>query len=436
MSTQVTLKVEPYTYYKKKDGLFPVKLQLTFKRKTTYYPLKIDGKNVSVSLADWDAINTAQPRKNNKIIKEAIEDLKSRAREAIHIITFRNQPFSLERFERQFLPGITNKGFFDYFNSYLQDLANDNRGGSQSAYNCALQALKKFRNGRDLDPIDITTGFLKDFEKYLKSEKLEVTRTGKTIVRKASTTTVGIYMRTIRLVYNYIADTLPHLKEHYPFARASNERNKYQIQAGSGSKGDALTVDELKTFIAIETMPMSPEWRAQQLWLFSFYCNGMNFHDLAHLKFSNIKSDKIVYVRHKTSRTERNQELLEVPLTDDIIKIIESVGQAKKRPTSFVFDILSDDVASSEERRIINQKLKIVNKWLKILSELHGLPPITTYWARHSYASLLKESGQSVEMIREILGHSDIKTTEAYLKKFDFGRKREANQKIMSYLKK
>ncbi len=66
----------------------------------------------------------------------------------------------------------------------------------------------------------------------------------------------------------------------------------------------------------------------------------------------------------------------------------------------------------------------------------NDLPPITTYWARHSYASLLKQSGQSVELIREMLGHSDIKTTESYLKRFDLKKKIEANEGVMGILRK
>ena len=85
---------------------------------------------------------------------------------------------------------------------------------------------------------------------------------------------------------------------------------------------------------------------------------------------------------------------------------------------------------------LVNQKIKIVNKWLKKICTANDLPLITTYWARHSYASLLKQSGQSVELIREMLGHSDIKTTESYLKRFDLSKKREANESIQTLMKK
>jgi integrase/recombinase XerD len=432
---QVTVEAFLWKYYTTKQGLHPIRIKVTHNRKTTFYPVQIDGKNVYVGKEQWASINSTQPRKENKKIKEAIEDHKSKARESIQSITFQNQTFSKDRFENQFLPGSTKKGFFDFFSDYLLDLENEDRSGSYSAYNCALQALRKFRNNRDIDPIDITPSLLKDFEKFLKSERLELTSTGKQVVRKASVTTVGIYMRTIRAVYNYTTDKLPYLREHYPFSRTANERNKYHIQAGSGSKGSALSIDELNAFSKIETIDTSADRRAKQLWLFSFFCQGMNFNDMAHLRYSNIKGDKIEYVRQKTSRTERKQELLEIPLSEEISGIISELGIQKKSNKTYVFDILSENVQKKDERKVINQKLKTVNNRLKLISRTNGLPPITTYWARHTYASLVKESGESVEMIRELLGHSDIKTTESYLKRFDLNRKKKVNEKIQMLLK-
>ena len=60
---------------------------------------------------------------------------------------------------------------------------------------------------------------------------------------------------------------------------------------------------------------------------------------------------------------------------------------------------------------------------------------LTTYWARHTYASILKQAGQPVELIRELLGHGDIRTTESYLTRFDLAKKREVNDGIFRILK-
>jgi integrase len=81
------------------------------------------------------------------------------------------------------------------------------------------------------------------------------------------------------------------------------------------------------------------------------------------------------------------------------------------------------------------QKTKIVNKWLASLCRAHELPEITTYWSRHTAASLLKESGVPVEMISELLGHSDVNVTREYLKRFSIQKESDAIEGAMSALK-
>lgn len=57
---------------------------------------------------------------------------------------------------------------------------------------------------------------------------------------------------------------------------------------------------------------------------------------------------------------------------------------------------------------------------LRILGKRLGVETnITTYVARHSFASVLKKSGVNIALISEALGHSDLATTQIYLDSFD-----------------
>lgn len=432
---QFTVEEIHWTYSKEKE-IHPVKIKITYNRKTKYYPVQVEGKNIYLSPSQYESITEKTVRKENKRIKEAIESTKSKAWDTIQGLTANKRAFTFDRFEKEFILNTSSKGFIKFFEDYLSELKREGRAGSYHTYNCALQAFKKFRNGRDIDPLDLTPDLLKEFESYLKREKPTKTARGKRIVTKAGKTTISIYMRALRAVYNYTIGKLPHLREHYPFTTHQSDRTKYKIKSGSGSKGDALNIEQLQKFQGIEVIPSSPEWRAKLIWLFSFYCNGMNFSDMARLTYADIKKDSISYIRQKTKETEGNEEALEIPLNNSIREIIIELGDTDKRPANFIFSILEKGLSPMEERKTINQKIKIVNKWLKRICEANELPPITTYWARHSYASLLKQSGQSVELIREMLGHSDIKTTESYLKRFDLAKKREANESIQSLMKK
>jgi integrase/recombinase XerD len=148
------------------------------------------------------------------------------------------------------------------------------------------------------------------------------------------------------------------------------------------------------------------------------------------LPYSDIKGDFISYTRQKTKRTETN-EILQVPLSDSLREIIIALGNSDKTHSNYVFPILtkSENDFLKIENTVL-QKIKITNKWLKSLCEDNKLPVMTTYWSRHTYASLLKNSGVAVEMIRELLGHSEIKTTEHYLKRFDIDQKRKVNEDL------
>ncbi|WP_308663612.1 tyrosine-type recombinase/integrase [uncultured Alistipes sp.] len=73
-----------------------------------------------------------------------------------------------------------------------------------------------------------------------------------------------------------------------------------------------------------------------------------------------------------------------------------------------------------------------INRELKVLGKLIGLEvPLTTYVARHTYATVLKRSGVSVALISESLGHSDLSTTQIYLDSFENAQIDEAMQHLL-----
>ncbi len=417
-------------------GEHPVKVRVTYNRTAKFYPISIDGQPIYLKESDWYDLQTLKVRKERKEMKSLIDDRVVSAKVARDRVTQNGRVFSFDRFENEFLLKTSAKGFIGFYEEYLADLLRENRVGSYHTYHCALQAFKAFRHNREIDPADVTPTLLKEFEAYLVKEKVIPRSNGKISIRKAGKTTVGIYMRSLRVVFNYITSKQPYLKELYPFAHRNNDRTKYKIKTGSGSKGEALSGEQLRKFIGADVIPSSPEWKAKQLWLFSFYCQGMNLNDMARLKYSDIRLDSIRYVRNKTKNTEGKEEIIEIPLNDTIRKIIVEIGNAEKKVDNFVFELIEPGLSPMVERKVINQRIKIINKWLKVLCRENDLPLITTYWARHTYASLLKSNGVSVEMIRELLGHSDIKTTENYLKRFDLEKKREVNEMINSIMMK
>jgi len=427
-----------WLHSKNSEGKHPVKIRVTYDRKPQYYPVQLNNENLFLTPTEWGEVNKEKVLKKYKEWEATISGAKTQANEAIKAATAHGKPFTWDRFEKEFLQQESKRGFLKIFEDHLNELLETERIGTHRAYISAFEALREFRgatkekDGRtfkivkqatDFSPVDLTPTFLKKFESYL-------------LRRELTKDSVAIYMRAIRVIMNNIISDNPTLAEFYPFARRPGERGKYVIKKGSGKKGEALTLDQLKAFIDIKTMNGLPEHEAKLFWLFSFHCQGMNFTDIAHLKYhTNIKGDVITYVRQKTRETEKEENTIEIPLTDSIRAIINELGNTDKKAGRYVFNILKKGMTIEEQHKAIQQHIKTTNKYLKKICKATGLPEITGYWARHSYANLLKQTGESVDMIREMLGHSDVKTTESYLKRFDIDKKRATNERILKVLK-
>lgn len=424
-----------WTYSKKEDGRHPIKIRVTYNRRSKFYPLLIDGKRQYATADHWKSILDKSNRRDNRKTQVAIEEIKTRAYDAYKVAISGKGNFTFERFEREFLEKTSNRGFFSFFEEYLDNLKKEERIGTYESYNGIFKAFKKFRKGKDIDPIDLTTEVLKSYEAYLQTPKPRPSKKEEKTFAFANKTTIGMHMRTIRAVYNFMLGSFPFLQEHYPFSTKGSKKDKYKIRTGSGKQGDALELEDLKKFFNTTPIESSIEWKAKLYWLFSFYCNGMNVTDIAYLKYSNIEKDHIRYVRRKTRNTEQNEECIEIPLNKSIQEILDQLSTNRKLKNDYVFDILIGMEDIMQERKLIKQKTKMINKGLKKLCESHGIPKITTYWARHTYASMLKEAGEPYELIQEMLGHADIKTTKHYLKRFDLDKKRKANHLIINQLK-
>jgi len=421
-----------WSYSANKDGLHPVKIRILYNREYKYYPVQWENKNLFLNKAEGSHIIDTDKKKlkgRNREIKEKIDSLIFAAYSAIEKITSNGRQFNFERFERNFVSESISGGFFYWYGTYLSALRAEQRVGSYNSYNNALQALKKFRNDRELNPSEITPEFLKDFERYLLKGSKE---------RSAvSQTTVGIYMRALKVIYNFIADEFPQLKEDYPFATKQNDKRRYKIGTTSSKKGDALSREDLIKFMEIQADGGTPEREAKLYWLFSYYCKGMNIRDIALLKYQNINKDDVVrYTRNKTKDTTKDARLIEFPLWDEAKEILLELGNPDRRSHCYVFPILEPGLDAFKMDAVIKQKTKTINKWLKRLCEANELPLITTYWARHTFATISKYSGKTGESIREDLGHGDLRTTEAYLRRFGLDRKKAEDDKIRAFMKK
>jgi integrase len=235
-----------------------------------------------------------------------------------------------------------------------------------------------------------------------------------------------MYLRTVRVVFNKaIKDGVASI-DQYPFGKG-----KYEIPVSQNIK-KALQIADLKKIQNYQPGSGTRKEWAKDMWLFIFMCNGINSKDMANLKYKNIDKDQITFIRTKTRNSRRKQRPIVIPLEPEIQEIIDKWGNSDRLPDNFVFPILKSGLNPEQVHDRVHDFYKDVNSEMKnIASSLNISVPVTTYVARHCYATILKQKGAPLTFISESLGHSDIRTTESYLASFDLETKREWNRKLL-----
>jgi integrase len=279
-----------------------------------------------------------------------------------------------------------------------------------------MNSLKQFKNSFGF--YDISPNFLKRYETWM--------------VNNGNTkTTVGIYTRNLRSIYNYgISKNVIKKDENYPFGK-----RKYVIPSGSNKK-KALSQDEVSLIYKYQTTANSSEDKAKDFWMFSYLCNGINFKDIALMKVKCIDGDMLRFVRAKTENSTREDEVIISCYLNEYIKsIIAKWRSGNTAKEDYLFDVLQKSDDLEEQKRKIAQFIKNTNKYMKRISMKIGIGKnVTTYYGRHSAATIMKKSGAHIEQIREALGHQSTSTTQKYLDSFDDESKKELSKTLTHFI--
>ncbi len=386
--------------WEKSDGTYPVKLRVTYLRKQKFYTVKGE----SYTSEQYKAIVNPNSKGENAKKRLAFEKIENRAKKVIESLN----EFSFLAFEDEYLATKPQKA--KTIHDYFENKANISKQQTATLYRATIRSLKEFDKYISFDKI--TPHYLRRYENWFVDtgkiqQKKDAPATG------GSYTTVGIYMRNLRAILNTaIKDGLP---IQYPFGK--KEDGKYSIPDSKNTK-KALTISDIEKLFQYQTTDRN-EFVALKYWLFSYLCNGMNMADIANLTYSDIKGDNIEFLRQKTKDTTKNKTKIKVMLLPEVKQIIEAIGN-KPQPTNYIFPIYESGQDEQERFNRLKQHIKTTNKYMKRIASKIGLSnEITTYWARHSYSTILKRSGAPIEFISEQLGHSDTKVTQNYLDGFE-----------------
>jgi integrase len=224
----------------------------------------------------------------------------------------------------------------------------------------------------------------------------------------------------LRTVFNEAIENGDASQNFYPFGQ-----NKYQPPQSAKNKR-ALDAKDLRKILNYKPEKNTWEEYAKDIWVFSLLCQGVNMKDIANLRYKNIKGSQLVFIREKTKRTKRAEQIpIVVYLGRKAKSIIKKWGNSNKDANQLVFPIYDDANTPLRNLRIVEQKTKMVTRYIrKIATALKIKEDVSFFGARHSFATVLKRQGRSTEEIQEFLGHASKKTTEVYLGSFSTEHKR------------
>ena len=266
----------------KKNGKFPVKIRIIYNRNYKDFPIGVD--------LDQNEFDKATAKNVKKEFRKVAIKLSSKIAKANKIIS--DIPiFTFKKFEDDFYGRVKDASdIFPYFDEYISILNNEGRIKTAESYMTAKNSINRFR--KKMGFFDITPYFLNTYQSY----QLE---------RGISETTIGIYMRTLRSVFNY-AISLGVIKkdENYPFGK-----RKYIIPAGRNIK-KAFNMEDVSKIYNYHSITGTPEDKARDFWILSYLCNGINFKDICQLKNKNIDGAMLRFVRAKTKNTTRGNQIL------------------------------------------------------------------------------------------------------------------------------
>lgn len=284
--------------------------------------------------------------------------------------------------------------------------------GTAHVYRSSLNAIITYCGGEDFTFNEITPEWLKGFEIHLRK-------------RKCSWNTVSTYMRILRAVYNRAVDNneakyIPRLFRYvYTGTRAEHQR--------------ALETGDVEKIFAglILLSGVNPAMqRARHFFILMFLMRGMPFVDLAYLRKSDLHGNVITYRRRKTGRP------LSVTLTNEAMRIVRMyMNQDVHSP--YLFSFLRSPEGTMEAYREYQLALRSFNRQLLILGEFLGIPNrLSSYTARHTWATTAYYCEVHPGIISQAMGHSSITVTETYLKPFQNKKIDEANGLIIDFIKR
>lgn len=389
----------------RRDGTCPVCLRITQNGRLKYIDL-----GLSATVEQWNA-ETERFKKDRRVVSnyENYNALLNHYEEwkdgILRKFAQERTEWTIERFEEEFVGASKRGKVYDFWMRLVDDLMATGHIGNAKVYArdlhlfCLYDSKAKQRLFSDIDV------------KYINRLNHAMELNGCCGNTRMHT------LKTLRAVINKAIKEKEASSATYPFGKGGFEVGKLAEE----TEKRYLPLKELKQIKNTPQQNMVLE-RARRLFLFSYYCFGMSFVDMAHLTNQNIimlsTGLHIVYKRQKI-KNAKNTKPIQIPVTNEIKEQLEWFKTNIPPMGDYLLPIITKNYDGVELYDHVRTRYKRINMNMKKLGKELGIRlPLTTYVSRHSMAMTLQENNMPREVISQALGHKNLTTTNVYLDSF------------------
>ncbi|MCF8371703.1 MAG: site-specific integrase, partial [Bacteroidales bacterium] len=373
----------------KKDGTYPVKLRVFYKSKNKRY-----STGLYLTKDDFEKSYVITPvLKRHKEINRKLRDLENELIEILENIG----DFSFSKFESRVQTKSSENDLFSSFDLYISKLREEKRLSTAISYRSAKISVQRYFNKKTISFEEVDVAFLRKYENYMVSDGRSVS-------------TVGIYLRYIRNLFNIAIKEKLVKSDYYPFGKG-----QYQIP-NTPKTYKALTMEEVKMLLNESVEEGSAESFYRDLWVFSYYGNGINTKDMSLLQYSNIKDNIIFYKRAKTILTNRTAPEGKIPLIEPLQEIIDKWGNDPLVKDNYIFPVLKPKMTDQQILDTMKATNKQIGKFIRKIAIRAGIKTnISMQHARHTFTTVLAQQGVPLAIISQRLTHGNTSTTDKYI---------------------
>jgi len=351
--------------------------------------------NKTCNYEDWsfDTQRLKKSHKEYRQINELIDKYSNRVKEIIYEFESDENSFTIQDIITKFKKKSGKQkvlSYTDFHEALIEEIKNAGKLSTSSIEKDTLKSIQRFLGKTEITFRDLSVDAIYKYQSFLNANK-------------NSQSTIGIRIRTLRSVFNKAIKREIIPESMYPFSKFKVSKIK------ESGKKEYLSEEELD-LLKKANLSENNEKIARDMFLLSYYGRGINFIDLMQLKKRDLYKETITYKRSKTG------VIVNFKLNEFWKQKIDEYASPSE--SFYIFNIIHNN--QSSEIYINNRKEKFlklyINKPIKtIINDLGIQKNITYYCARHTFATILKFNNISVDIIKEALGHKDIKSTMSYL---------------------